>query len=628
MANSGQGQLKRLGSRMKQVADRKAEGSPPAHHEVRRALQQLLESNGFNASARNRRFLSYSVEETLNGRGDRIKAYNIAVAAFDRGDDFDPLADPIVRIEAGRLRRALEHYYLTEGKADPIRIDMPKGSYMAVFSRVQPETNADTQMDPAVADGPEEPAEPAPQTPDVITGPQTLPAPTASSPKSRMALTRVLAMVAAALVVAVGIWVAIQQIRTVGGASGGLPGGPRIIVYPFEEISDNPAQTFVSRGMTYDIIASLTRFNDLFVYGPETSFYLAAYKQTRTNSIIQADFALTGSVFSTTDSVRVSVMLADLKTGRNIWSWSNESPLTPSDMRAAQTEIAEHVARAVAQPYGSLFERSATEIAGKPAADLSSYECVVRFQQYWRTYDATMYQDLLGCMNAAIARDPHYARAYSCLALLYVDAYRFGQKAPDLPANPVQRALELANTAISLEPAASDGYLALSVARWFDHDVDGGLEAAKQGLALNPNDTILIGELGIRYALLARWEESKAMADKLFALNPRAPTGYRRATFLYAYMHGDYRAALAELRAAEMPLNLYDHVFRAMTYARLGDREKAKAEVSQIVALDAKYGEHVAADFRKRNADPSVVQAIVDGLAEAGLPTSQATGTN
>jgi hypothetical protein len=94
---------------------------------------------------------------------------------------------------------------------------------------------------------------------------------------------------------------------------------------------------------------------------------------------------------------------------------------------------------------------------------------------------------------------------------------------------------------------------------------------------------------------------------------------------MYAYMNGDYQAALAELLAAETPLNLYDHVFRAMTYAQLGNREKARAAVSQVLAIDPKYGEHVVADFRKRNADPSVVQAIVDGLAKAGLPTSSST---
>jgi adenylate cyclase len=613
---------------MTQVADQKVDNPPLAHDEVRAGLQKLLVSDDFKTSERNKRFLSYVVEETLSGRGSRIKAYNIALAAFDRASDFDPLADPIVRIEAGRLRRSLEHYYLTSGRTDAIRIDIPKGSYVAAFSRAASDhvTSAD-QIDQTAPDEPEVSPEPTPPTPRAADA-ETLPAPDLPLLTPRVASKRVLALAAAALIVAAGLWVGIQQIWHFGGAGDGLPRGPSIIVYPFEQISDSPAQAFISRGMTYDLIASLTRFNDLFVYGPETSFYFEANKETRTNSAIQADFALTGSVFSADGAVRVSAMLADLRTGRNVWSWSNEVPLTPSNILGAQTEIANNVAREVAQPYGSVFEQSASEIAGKPASDLLSYECVVRFQQYWRTYDAGMYQDLVDCMKATIARDPQYPRAYSCLALLYVDAYRFGQKAADLPADLVQQAVELANTAISLEPMASDGYLALSVARWFAHDVEGGLAAAKQGLALNPNNTILVGELGIRYALLARWEESKAMTDRLYALNPRAPTGYRRASFMYAYMHRDYQAALAELLAAETPLSLHDYVFRAMTYAQLGDRQKAETAVSQILVLDPMYGEHVAADFRKRNADPSVVHAIVDGLAKAGLPTSPASGMN
>ncbi len=184
--------------------------------------------------------------------------------------------------------------------------------------------------------------------------------------------------------------------------------------------------------------------------------------------------------------------------------------------------------------------------------------------------------------------------------------------------DPVQRALELADTAIKLEPLASEGYLALSVARWFAHDVEGGLEAAKQGLALNPNNTILIAELGIRYALLARWEESKALLDKLFALNPRAPAGYRRGRFLYAYMHADYKSALAEMTAAETPLNIYDYVFRAMTYAQLGDSENAKTAVLEILKFDPNYGQHIEADFRKRNTDPTIVRAIVDRAHQGG----------
>jgi adenylate cyclase len=321
-------------------------------------------------------------------------------------------------------------------------------------------------------------------------------------------------------------------------------------------------------------------------------------------------------------------MLSDIRTGEYVWSWSNETPLTPSNLLQVQTDVADRVVRALAQPYGVVFERTAAEISGKPARDLASYDCIVRFKQYWRTYDAGQYDDLLECMKAAVKMDPTYARAYSCLALLYVDAHRFGYGMQVLTFDPVQRALELADTAIKLEPNASEGYLALSVARWFAHNVEGSLEAAKQGLALNPNNTILIAELGIRYALLARWDQSKAMLDTLFALNPRAPAGYRRGRFLHAYMHGDYQSALTEMLAAEAPLNIYDYVFRAMTYAQLGDGEKAKAAVSEILKFDPNYGLHVAADFRKRNTDPTIVRAIVDGLAKAGLPSFAESGTN
>ena len=78
-------------------------------------VTRILSSKDFDASERNRRFLQYIVEETISGRADRIKAYSIATSVFGRNESFDPQHDAIVRIEAGRMRRSLEHYYLTSG---------------------------------------------------------------------------------------------------------------------------------------------------------------------------------------------------------------------------------------------------------------------------------------------------------------------------------------------------------------------------------------------------------------------------------------------------------------------------------------------------------------------------------
>ncbi|MBS3651532.1 hypothetical protein KEU06_23215 [Pseudaminobacter sp. 19-2017] len=93
----------------------------------------MIGSNAFDASERNRRFLEYVVEETLAGRAERIKAYNVATEVFGRDVNFDPQLDPVVRMEARRLRTSLERYYLTEGKRSELRISLPKGGYVPEF---------------------------------------------------------------------------------------------------------------------------------------------------------------------------------------------------------------------------------------------------------------------------------------------------------------------------------------------------------------------------------------------------------------------------------------------------------------------------------------------------------------
>ncbi|HXG16748.1 MAG TPA: hypothetical protein VNK50_10895 [Calidithermus sp.] len=89
----------------------------------------MLASRLFARAERHRRFLEFIVTETLAGRGDRLKGYTIGVHVFDRAPDFDPTLDAIVRVEAARLRAKLREYYDEEGRWDPVRFGLPKGSY-------------------------------------------------------------------------------------------------------------------------------------------------------------------------------------------------------------------------------------------------------------------------------------------------------------------------------------------------------------------------------------------------------------------------------------------------------------------------------------------------------------------
>ncbi len=79
------------------------------------------------------RFLRFTVDQALKGKGDALKEYRIGLEVFDKDASFDPRVDPIVRVEARRLRAKLKRYYETEGKDDPVRIEFPTGSYAPVF---------------------------------------------------------------------------------------------------------------------------------------------------------------------------------------------------------------------------------------------------------------------------------------------------------------------------------------------------------------------------------------------------------------------------------------------------------------------------------------------------------------
>lgn len=101
---------------------------------VRDHLQRLLRSPHFDAAARSREFLCFVVDQALAGRDEYLNQTAIAVAVFGRQANFDAVLDPIVRVQAGRLRRSLERYYLLTGDTQTVRIELPKGSYTPVFA--------------------------------------------------------------------------------------------------------------------------------------------------------------------------------------------------------------------------------------------------------------------------------------------------------------------------------------------------------------------------------------------------------------------------------------------------------------------------------------------------------------
>ena len=107
---------------------------PPNHALIQSQMRKILSSDEFDATEQQRNFFKFVIEETLAGRQDIIKGYTIATQVLGRLPDFNASADPIVSVQASKLRRSLERYYLIAGHRDPVRIDIPKGRYVPTFT--------------------------------------------------------------------------------------------------------------------------------------------------------------------------------------------------------------------------------------------------------------------------------------------------------------------------------------------------------------------------------------------------------------------------------------------------------------------------------------------------------------
>ena len=109
------------------------------------ALEQVLAGRAFQGAGRSGALLRFLIERTLAGQADQLKEYTVGAEALGRGAAFDPRTDSIVRVEVSRLRGRLDLYYATEGAIDPVRILVPKGSYVPTFEVASPTSSGGSE---------------------------------------------------------------------------------------------------------------------------------------------------------------------------------------------------------------------------------------------------------------------------------------------------------------------------------------------------------------------------------------------------------------------------------------------------------------------------------------------------
>ncbi len=554
----------------------------PSAVEIRDAVDRILASSDFTASDRAGSFLRYIVEETIQGRADRIKAYSVAVDVFGRDESFDARNDPAVRIEAARLRRALERYYLTSGQDDTVVIDIPKGGYVPTFSCK---------------------AQPASHPVDDKTAGQS------RSPSAYLywgAVCAALLLIAAALVFALTPW------RT----SSGDVSGPKVLVLPFDNLGEGDTSRVYAAAITDELIGALSRFKEILVYGSQTSRAASGESVEMLRSGLGVDYVLEGSARTAGHSVRVGVRLIDAETQAVVWSDNYEESLSAGNLFAIPAATADAVAAAVAQPQGVVLNAQGVNRLERPPDNLEAYLCSLRYYLYRNTPDRRTHKEIRTCLEHTVDRFPRYATAWALLAHTSIDEVRFGyNRMPDA----LERASEAANLSVSIDPGNGRALQALATISLFARNPAEARAFADRALALNPNDSDLLGQTGQVFGLSGEKAKGRALLEKALALNPDRSGFYLGVLAIICYMQEDYACATSAIEksnAREVPVY---HGVAAVIYAQTGEEQKARDAADAFMRLSPQFVPNLWAELSDRSIPFEDQLHIADGFRKAGL---------
>jgi len=289
--------------------------SNPTPVQIRAQRDRIMASKGFSGSRRQSAFLGYVVNAALEGQTDRLKEFTLGIEVFEKDESFDPSIDSIVRVEASRLRSKLSEYYVGEGRADSVRIDIPKGHYVPVFRLV-----------------------------DVPEVERRLPQKTNMWPGFGVATLIVVFIYSF-------YWAPRQKLET-SVKNQFVPPPSSIAVLPLRDWSRLPEE-FFSEAMTDALISSLAEIRTLRVTSLTS---IMRYKNTEIpipeiGRALGVAYILEGSVFRDVEQVRLTAQLIDANTDKHVWSKTFDRP--SPDLLSVQSEVAAAIAAQISDEMQS-----------------------------------------------------------------------------------------------------------------------------------------------------------------------------------------------------------------------------------------------------------------------------------
>lgn len=566
---------------------------------VRAALSDLLQSEDFARSPQLSNFLRYVVEKSLSGDDASIKAYSIAVDVFGRPESFDPQSDPIVRVQARRLRDMLDRYYAAADCPSDIVISIPVGGYAPAFARRDSTSGSPL---PGLA------SETALASISPGVGEASNDVGAAASVHRRQLRHKWPAMAAATVVLvlmaAVGYWA--WTMSTLQFSVGSPSEKLQVSVDPFTISGDRSGGGF-NEVLRLELASLLSRFG---IYDVSVT--------ANGRSVQSAGLRLGGLVkYQDGKPVGVTAFVMEAPTRSILWSGFFATPDNTAGGSGAASAVGREIAAQVGGSNGPLRLRA--------AAAQDGYGEVVRCLD---TFDQFRLQLTLGAENTARscldqvknAQLPFDAFARSARA--FMDAWRIVRERPtgEVGLMTLETQVDDVREAIRTDPDQSFHHEQLAAVLALGGATESSIVAFNHARSLNPANAAATASLAQTLAMAGRYEDSARLVDEARRFSNAPPDWLYLAEATERFAHGHYEQAMEAAMMARYSSKLVATIIVTASAALLEKDEMAAECLQLLIADDAviKLGAMTAMSGYIK--DKTVLDTAEKGLIRAGLP--------
>ncbi len=564
----------------------------PSREEVEAAVAAIQQWPNLARSPQLSRFLDYIVRAKLEGNEASIKAYSIAVDVLGRPSTFDPQTDPIVRVQAGRLRATLDEYYRSEGAGSPVRIRLPVGGYVPEFE-LQNGIVAEEDAAP--------PAEPEP----------------AAAPSAR---SRTLAIVASVLaLVAIIVALTLTLVFAPRRTNVEVPQVPVVAISEFTGLAGEDGKVPSVAGLAIELVTDLQHFDDL------RPIYVRRGSGREPHDLDTA-YQLTGIARRTGSDIQVTASLKDPDLDSAVWSKTVTVPY--ETLHNSIDDISQAFADELGSHRGPIHADANLWVDKNPdlAGMGSEYLCGLLFTRYRDSGRATDADRAQACLADFLQREPNSPRALAMRGNLMLEEAIASQPPGRLDPEPLAEVRRLMDRAVSRAPISS--LVWELYARFLEGTGrTGEAEAAySSALQLNPANLDALAAYGRFLSLRGRSPRGAQLADDAISGEPTPPHWYYAAPAVNALREGSDGAALQ----ASEKLVVGDAELGSVVATVAAYRSRSEAELNKYFAqlVDVtrfrRFG--IVPILRQRIPDTDLVDQIAAQLVDAGVAPAALRG--